>query len=188
MYNTDKMAIFIDGGYFGRILMDEYDLGLAQVDYSKLEDLISDGHSHLRTYYYDCLPLIEDGATESTKRALRDAENFHADLQKLDRFEVRLGTLKRKRTRHGDLTVEQKRVDVQLAVDIVRLSLKGFISHAAIITGDTDFIPAIRAAKDAGVIVRVYNAWKSNKPDELWQCADERYEVNNEFIESIKTA
>ncbi len=42
-------------------------------------------------------------------------------------------------------------VDVAMASDIVFYSLKNNLSHAIIVTRDTDFVPAIRRVKEAGV-------------------------------------
>ncbi|WFN33482.1 NYN domain-containing protein [Methanogenium sp. S4BF] len=68
---------------------------------------------------------------------------------------------------------------------MVRLSWAHQIGHAIIVTGDSDFVPAVEAAKDAGVITSLYYSRKSIH-DELLQAVDERYEMNDEFIQSVR--
>ena len=69
----------------------------------------------------------------------------------MPRFEVRLGKLA---PRDGEF--EQKGVDVLFSVDIVRMSWAKQIERVILITGDSDFIPAVNAARETGVIVELY--------------------------------
>lgn len=94
---------------------------------------------------------------------------------------MRFGKLSKSKS--GDY--EQKRVDILLAVELVRLSWAHQIGHAIIVTGESDFVPAVEAAKDAGVITSLYYSRKSIH-DELLQAVDERYEMNDEFIQSVR--
>lgn len=47
-----------------------------------------------------------------------------------------------------------------MTFDIVKLSLKRIVDQFIIITGDADFIPAIRVAKEEGVKVHLWHAEK----------------------------
>jgi uncharacterized LabA/DUF88 family protein len=94
---------------------------------------------------------------------------------------MRFGKLRKNR----DGTFEQKRVDILLAVELVRLSWSHQIGHAVIVTGDSDFVPAIEAAKDAGVITTLYYSRRAVH-DELLTSVDERYEMDDVFIEKIR--
>jgi len=94
---------------------------------------------------------------------------------------MRFGKLRKNR----DGSFEQKRVDILMAVELVRLSWSHQIGHAIIVSGDSDFVPAIEAANDAGVITTLYYSKKSVH-DELLSAVDERYEMNQSFFESIR--
>nr|WP_321349330.1 NYN domain-containing protein [uncultured Methanoregula sp.] len=94
---------------------------------------------------------------------------------------MRFGKLRK----NSDGSFEQKRVDILLAVELVRLSWSGQIGHAVIVTGDSDFVPAIEAAKDAGVITKLYYSRRSVH-DELLSAVDERCEMDPAFIERVK--
>ncbi len=72
-----------------------------------------------------------------------------------------------------------------MAVELVRLSWSHQIGYAVIIAGDSDFVPAIEAAKDAGVITRLVYSKKSIH-DELLASVDERFEMNQNFFDTVK--
>ena len=72
-----------------------------------------------------------------------------------DRWPVRLGKLEQ-RWEGKRKYYEQKRVDVLLSVDLVRHAAANHIQHAVIVAGDSDFIPAVAAAKESGVTVSLW--------------------------------
>lgn len=51
------------------------------------------------------------------------------------------------------LDVGQKGVDMRLGLDLVSLALKRLVDQVVIITGDSDFVPAIKIARTEGVEV-----------------------------------
>ncbi|WP_342764874.1 NYN domain-containing protein [Methanoregula sp.] len=76
-------------------------------------------------------------------------------------------------------------MDILLAVELVRLAWSGQIGYAALVTGDSDFVPAIEAAKDAGVITKLYYS-RQSVHDELLSAVDERFEMDLAFINKVK--
>jgi uncharacterized LabA/DUF88 family protein len=79
-------------------------------------------------------------------------EAFVEELENIPRWQFREGKLQK--TREGDRDVfSQKRIDVKLSVDLVRHAAAGHIQHALVVAGDSDFIPAIMAAKEEGVTI-----------------------------------
>ena len=77
-------------------------------------------------------------------------------------------------------------MDVLLSVDLVRMSWGKQIDRAVIATADSDFVPAIQAAKEAGVITRL--AYSPDLPvnDELLEAFDERLEINMQLLGKCK--
>ena len=180
-----RTACFIDGGYLDRILRDEF--GSAKIDYHRLAQWMAGGVELLRIYYYQCPPYQSSNPTEEEKRRFASAERFFASLRRLPRFEVRLGKLEfRGLTEEGLPIFEQKRVDIMLGVDLVRLASRGKVTHAAIFTGDSDFVPAIAAAKDEGVLIHLFHSGIYRPHKELWETCDERIELNEAIIHAIK--
>ena len=184
----DKAAVFIDGGYFARVLKD---FGEPRIKFLEMTEWFCEQTSaeRFRTYCYYCMPYQSARPTPEESDRYKRADKFINYLKKLPRFEVRLGKLGR---RHyvcsgcGLRTIdyEQKRVDNLLTVDLVSLSWQRVIQKAILLTGDSDFVPAVQEAKKAGVITRVYYARTRNCTihDELYDECDERFEITNEMI------
>lgn len=177
-----RIAIFIDGGYLDRVLKDE--LSAAKIDYGLLAGKMTGSNELLRTYYYNCLPYQSNPPTAQERKRFGDKQSFYAKLNKLTRFEVRLGRLAyRGMDGNGRPLFEQKRVDLMLGLNLVLLSVKRQITHAAILAGDSDFIPAIEAAKNEGVLIHLFHGLKPHS--ELWDAADERATFDRSFISPI---
>ena len=181
----DKTAIFIDGGYLSKALATSFDR--ATIDFSKLSEEIADHMPILRTYYYNCMPYKSASPTVSENDRFQKMQRFINSLERLDRYEVRLGKLEyRGRRENGDPIFQQKRVDILLGCDLVLLSAKQKIAKAVLLTGDSDFIPAIEVAKNEGVEISLYYC-KDNLPhDSLMLIADERNELTADLIDRIR--
>ncbi|XID90515.1 NYN domain-containing protein [Paenibacillaceae bacterium WGS1546] len=179
-----RSAIFIDGGYLDQVLLG---FGRAKIDYSKLCDVLTNAIPLLRTYYYHCLPHQPTNPTPEQSREFSNAEKFQKRLNRLPNFTVRRGKLAyRGNDDEGRPIYEQKRVDVALATDLVMHATKRLISHAILITGDSDFIPAVEIAKAEGVQITLYYAQNKSTHDELLDVVDIRKLITQDIIDSIK--
>jgi uncharacterized LabA/DUF88 family protein len=58
------------------------------------------------------------------------------------------------------------------------------IRKAVIVTGDSDFLPAIEAAKEAGVLVTLYYS-QSSIHDELLSAVDESAVIGQDLISQV---
>lgn len=107
-------------------------------------------------------------------------DKFIYTLKKLPKFEIKLGRL-------GCIAGEyvQKRVDIALAVDLVRLSCSKAIGKAVLVTGDSDFVPAIDSAKDQGVLVELYYS-QSSIHDELLSAVDQSFIIDEVLIRRVE--
>lgn len=181
-----RLAIFIDGGYLDRVIRD---LNSSRISYDRLARHISDtvyrGIDLLRTYYYNCPPYQSSPPTAEEKARTSKKQAFYDALQRLPRFEVRMGRLAKRTEADGTVRFEQKLVDVLLSVDLVMLSTTRQITHAAIIAGDSDFIPAIKVAKNNGVAVWLFHGPTEHLHRDLWNVADERVLMDEEFFQAI---
>jgi uncharacterized LabA/DUF88 family protein len=169
-----RAAVFIDGAYLTKIL--DVDFGKPKIDLAGFSDILCGEYERLRTYYYNCMPYQSSPPTEDERRRFASMDKFVYTLRKLPRFEVKLGRL-------GCVGGEfiQKRVDIALAVDLVRLSCGRMIQKAVIVTGDSDFLPAIEATKEAGVLVTLYYS-QSSIHDELLSAVDESEVISQDLI------
>lgn len=176
--SPEKCAIFIDRGYFSEITKNNFNNIL--IDYLKLCNKICLDLSlkRLRTYVYTCMPLIRDNPADIERKAR--VQKFLNKLRRLPRFEVKLGKLQ---VIAGQF--KQKMVDVLMSLDLATMSYENQIQHAVLIAGDADFIPAIRKAKDYGVIVHLYYHPLSVH-NELLDEVDELHEIDSKLLDECK--
>jgi len=183
---VSRVAIFIDGGYMDRVLRDEF--AGAKISYAAFSHEIS-AQIHpnpdiLRTYYYHCLPYQSNPPTQVESQRFASMQNFLDAVNRLPRFEVRLGRLARRGPDiRGRYFFEQKMVDVLLSIDLVHLSSKGQIAYVAIVGGDSDFVPAIKMAKNEGVSVWLLHGGRVH--NDLRDIADERIRITDDLVNRI---
>lgn len=175
----EKSAIFIDGGYFNRLLKKFF--GGAQFDYLRFSKRLGEltGTAVLRTHYYTCMPIKRQG-NEKDKERHANMQRFITKLHRLPRFSVKRGRLQ-----FINGVFKQKMVDVHMSLDLVDMSFDNQIQHAIIVAGDSDFIPAIERAKNHGTIVHLFY-----HPDtvhhQLLDMVDELHVIDESLIASCK--
>lgn len=169
-----RAAIFIDGGYIQSQIKQKN----IEADYEELADYFLDPLRDsvpldlLRCYYYYCPPYMSQEPTEDEIKRMQAHEEFVEDIESLNRWSMRLGKLQ-KRFDGKREQFEQKRVDVLLSVDLVRHAAAGHIQHAILVAGDSDFVPAIEAAKEHGVTVSLWCGHYTTVHRDLIKLADE---------------
>ena len=193
-----RLAIFLDGGYIDQLASNEFS---TWIDYEKLVREITNVVTSrtaepldlLRTYYYHCLPYQSSPPTASEEKQFASKRRFFNALRRLDRFMVREGRLKfRGLDGRGEPIFQQKRTDLMLGLDFALLSGKHQITHAALVAGDSDFIPAVEIAKQEGIVVCLFHGPSKPRRDdstyaqELWYAADERFELTQSFMDRVK--
>jgi uncharacterized LabA/DUF88 family protein len=179
-----RAAVLIDGAYLDFTLRDEFNL--ARIGYELLSQSLTEGLEPLRTYYYHCLPYQSNPPTPEESERFGQRQRFYAALSRLPRYEVRLGELAlRGRDDRGQPIFQQKRVDILLGVDLVLLSARRQITHAILVAGDSDYLPAVTAAKNEGVLVRLVHGSVHRPHRDLWDAADERVRLTQELIDRI---
>lgn len=176
----ERVAIFIDEGYLNKALES---LGRPRLDYGRFIEAIQGEMPLLRTYYYYCMPYQSPVPTSDERNMYQAKLSFVRYLSRLPRFELRQGRL----IKRGNEYV-QRRVDIMLASDLVRLTVGGQIKEAVLVAGDSDFVPAISIAKDAGVLVTLCYA-PGAAHDELLDACDELVPLTRDLLEEcLRTA
>ena len=110
-----RCAILIDAGYLDKVMANDF--GHARIDIGKLGDELAGSMERLRTYYYHCMPFQSTPPTVEEKKRFAAMDSFIAALKKLPRFQFRQGKLQ-----NIGGVFRQKRVDIWMAVDLVRMS------------------------------------------------------------------
>ncbi len=159
-----------------------------RINFELFSDLLCGNKERFRTYVYDCAPYEGSPPTEEEQRRKANHERFVNSLTRLNRFEVRLG-----KTAFNLHTGEfyQKRVEVLLTVDLMRMAWSRQINTAILVTGNSDFVPAIESAKGAGVLVTLFykdcedlNGRATTKSmDELLSACDDTEIIEDHMIE-----
>jgi uncharacterized LabA/DUF88 family protein len=202
---VDRIATFIDAGYWHKVMRNHFHSPL--VDFTKLSQVVAGNKEILRTYFYDCLPFQDNPPTPEQKDFYRKRQAFVEAIKRIPRFEVRLGKLVRREihfvTDEGErcrlatqeeidagatnfiTKYEQKSIDLLLGTDLVKLAAKQSISTAVLIAGDHDFVTPVRAAKEEGILVRLYYKHGSVSSELLGLC-DDKIEITQQFVDSIK--
>lgn len=169
-----RAAIFIDGGYIQSQIKQKN----IEADFEELADYFLDPLRDsvpldlLRCYYYYCPPYMSQEPTEDEIKRMQAHEEFVEDIESLNRWSMRLGKLQKRFDGKREL-FEQKRVDVLLSVDLVRHAAAGHIQHAILVAGDSDFVPAVEAAKEHGVTVSLWCGHYTTVHRDLIKLADE---------------
>ena len=181
-------AVFIDAGYLNKVLHHEFDE--VRVHYQRFAESLVDPDSLFRSYYYDCPPYQSNPPTAEEISRYSRWHRFRTSLLHMPRFEVREGRLAlRGRDANGRGIFVQKQVDCQVGVDMALLATKGKINSVALVSGDSDFLPAIAAVKQEGILVTLWHGTDQvhTRPGEhLLQICDEVRPITKELINKCR--
>lgn len=147
--------------------------------------IINKDEELFRLYYYDCPPFEQTLINPISKKEIDFSANSFCAAQKnfqnqlaendfvaLRRGEIRafgwkikdaifqqqIGTPKftgALQHYHLDPNFRQKGLDMRIGLDMASLSVKRIVDKIAIVTGDTDFIPAMKYARREGTLVAI---------------------------------
>jgi len=143
-----RTAVLIDNGYLSKILKKIYHQ--VSINYLLFSDNLCVGCNRQQTIVYDSMPYQSGTPTFDERRRYARKYRFISELQKLDKFTVKLGRCQR----NQDGTFLQKGVDVEFALDLTELSNSKTIDKAIIVSGDSDFVPAVKRANKLGTITQ----------------------------------
>ena len=184
-----RLAIHIDGGYVSNVAKS----ARVWVDFERLSAKVAatiretteEPLDLIRTYYYDCLPYQGASPTPDEEDRVKRRSRFFDGLRGLPNYAMREGRLKLQGIdQQGRPIFQQKRVDLMMGLDIARLASKGQVTHTALLSGDSDLIPAVEAAQEAVIVWLVHDAQGVAK--ELRLLADNRILLDDEFLKAVE--
>jgi len=146
--NTTRVMIFIDGSnlHWGMKAYNRENRTNLKIDYSKLVSLLLKGRSLVRVMYY-CSKPVPPGRTSQIKFLdyLRSVE-----IQVIE---------KPLKTRYDPVSNSsryvEKGVDVALATDLIGMAWEDAYDVAVIVSGDSDYVGAVRKVMSKGRNVEV---------------------------------
>ncbi|CAN7512590.1 NYN domain-containing protein [Devosia sp. LjRoot3] len=148
--DQSRSYIFIDGNNLQSTMRDiaaEFFEGRTiDVDWEKLKG------DHRKAYYYDAVPLQLSEESDTDYRARVEPKlEYLKHIERQSGFHVRTGDAVSRR-RQG---LQQKMVDVQLAVDALSMASRGLFTSCTFVIGDLDFRPLIVALVEMGIDVEL---------------------------------
>lgn len=141
-------------------------------------------------------PLRKETVDLSKSPTFKRNTEFFEELKKRSRFAIRRGMLSagnccylikptvQKAILRGNFKIEnlsdrdirldvgQKGVDMRLGLDLVSLALKRIVDQVVLVTGDSDFVPAIKMARREGVEI-VLDSMGMHIADDLREHVDD---------------
>jgi uncharacterized LabA/DUF88 family protein len=189
-FMNEKALLLIDGGYLDFL---QRSLGSPRLDYGRMANVICAhfGFSLLRCVYFNCLPYLSQSPTQEEQDAYRKKEGFYQRLERLDRFEVKLGRLdfRGHDENTGKPVLEQKQVDVLLAIEMVYAAARRSVDAIVLLSGDGDFLPAVELVKREGLTFALVHGPRSGPQltvqESLWAAADLRLTIDIAFLEPL---
>ena len=168
-----KVAIFIDGSNLYHSLKKNF--GNANLNFLGFAGFLAEKNKLVAAYYYNAPVNQKTQPNEYSKQ-----QRFFSALEKLPYFEIKLGRLEKRPT--GPPV--EKGVDVRLAVDMVTHAYSNIYDIAILVSGDADFVPAIKAAQDFGKKV-INICFPKTKSFHLNQICNETVIIDKEKITTL---
>lgn len=187
-----KVAVMLDGGFVLKSLkkkLNRFPSAKETLDFSM--SCINKDEELLRIYYYDCPPyglkqinpLSGQKIDFSVSPLFNQQKSFQDQLSRMDHIAFRRGVLgfygwKIGRNAFKDIVenhrsveardlvpdLKQKEVDIKIGLDIAWLASKSIVDRLILVTGDTDFVPAMKFARREGVQVVLITLGNRIKP------------------------
>ena len=190
-----KIAILIDGGHLRArakkvgLTYDVEFIGKLALQCGRCTENIQ------RILYYDCAPYTGSPKlpVSGNKEQFRGSDQWLKDLSRCDLFAVRLGILKFRgwvpkkipiesaaKLTDSDFkpNFEQKGVDMRIGLDMANYASNRSVDLIALMTNDTDCIPAMKYARRSGLRVTLLCIPGYYPAPELLSHSDERRDIS----------
>ena len=165
MLRRSDPYVFVDGAWLraeAQSLMKRY----FEVD-ELPHDWFAPFNASEKTFYFDALPGIKPDQTQESFAAVAAAKQFELDyINSLPNVHVRSGVSFHRRRRG----MEQKGVDILLAIQALTTAYRGTSSNMMLVLGDLDFAPLVEELVAIGVSVKLLHSHATNA--ELVRAAD----------------
>ena len=161
--------LFIDGGFLGSLISEAakaYGVVLSPLtlNYDKITA------SFARTFYYDAWPSRKNETEDEYKAIVAQKQKLFDHINRTSNMQTREG-ITRSRSPKKKTPLEQKGVDILLAIDVFKHATLRNITRAHIMATDLDYFPLFEALRDTPVSAHLhcFTNWTS---DELMSLAD----------------
>jgi uncharacterized LabA/DUF88 family protein len=186
-----KIAVLIDGGHLrvlARRANKNYDPNLIE---RVAGSVAASNEQCLRVLYYDCAPYVGKVKlpVSGNELVFSGSDNWLRELASRDMFAVRRGVLKFRGFKPKTIPIagraltdddfkpdfEQKGVDMRIGLDMATFAVSRTVDRIALLTADTDCVPAMKQARIAGLqIILVRSPGQHVAPELLWHADFQR--------------
>jgi uncharacterized LabA/DUF88 family protein len=174
--------VFIDGNnfYFGLRKIYGKDKSLKYFNFEKFSQFLAGKDRIVAIYYYNA--LLDK---EHNPEKYESQKEFFAKLKQIPNFNLVLcKLLKRNITGTGKFYYIIKEDDINMAVDMVENACDDKFDVAVLVSGDGDFVPAVRSVKKKNKFVKnVY--FRNSSSRNLKNFCDESLELTKEILENF---
>ncbi len=130
---------------------------------------------HRKVFVYDAIPVqIHDEPDAEYIARVAPNRALSAKIERVPGFHVRTGDARHRKKRG----MEQKMVDVHLAVDALSMASRGLFNAVTLTTSDLDFRPLLNALVEMGVDVTLQYRERATN-DDLIAAADSAYPITD---------
>ena len=144
---SQRILILIDGSNMYHILKKGFkNKSIKEFNFKKFTNLISKSENTEIKYYSAPLDW------KKNKIEYDKQQKFFSKLRKIPNFELVLCRMQ-KVWINGKIIYQVKEDDIHIAVDMVKGAHKNFYDRVLLVSSDSDFAPAIKAAQEEGKIV-----------------------------------
>ena len=199
-----KTIVYIDGQNFlykiaervvaSGLATNKQEVSFVDIPYL-LSRIFSDERLEIRYYGVAKIRQQKDYGEEIQKKSIQFADNLRRMRSCLAKTGIEFratGVLKVrdrdecKKCGATDYKFQEKGVDVGLAVDMVSDSLRNQVDHIVLISSDTDLVPAVKVAKEAGKLI-TYVGFDNQITRLLSSLADSTHVIrSNEVVEAYR--
>ena len=183
-----KIAILIDGGHLRVLARQAGQVYNPELIEKVAKACVDPSEIALRYLYYDCPPYKGEAQLPVSGRSISftGEDGWLKRLAAKELFAVRLGVLKFRGFTPKKVPIaqaalvdadfipnfEQKGVDMRIGLDIAKFCETKSVDRIALITNDTDCIPAMKFARIAGLQIALISLPNSRPAAELLRHAD----------------
>ena len=150
----ERIAIFMDGSNFYHNVKDTFNLHDNQIDFPKLIEILKKDRLLIGIYYYNA--SLDRGYNEEI---YWKQQKFFDDLRRIPGFHVIPCRMRKVKKPDGTFEFSVKGDDIHLATDMISFAYENTYDTAILVSGDGDFVPAIRKVQKLGK--KVENAYFS---------------------------
>jgi len=175
-----RISIFIDGNNFYHSQRRIYGVekGLKKFKWKEFIDFLTNNREIVNIFYYNAeLDKFKDGSKFESQK------EFFNNLKVIPKLNLILcKLLKRKIKGTNKHYYVLKEDDIHLAVDMVEGACDNLFDSALIVSGDGDFVPAVKAIQRKGKKVEnIY--FKDGSSRNLKNYCDDSLELNKEILD-----